>query len=62
MENFAKMIIVCGIVIAALSALLLGYNEQGSASYMLCLIDIIIGFIMFAFGSIYLVIKRFKQK
>lgn len=62
MEPLAKVLVVCGILAAAVSLLLLGYNEQGSASYMLCLMDIIIGFIMFIFGVTYLLILKNKQK
>lgn len=62
MEILAKVLVVCGILTAAISLLLLGYNEQGSASYMLCLMDIIIGFIMFIFGMAYLLILKNKQK
>mgnify|MGYP000149556735 CR=1 FL=1 len=62
METLAKILVVCGILTAAISLLLLGYNEQGSASYMLCLMDIIIGFIMFIFGMTYLLVLKNKQK
>lgn len=62
METLAKVLVVCGILTAALSLLLLGYNEQGGASYMLCLMDIIVGFIMFIFGMTYLLILKNKQK
>ena len=56
METLAKILVVCGILTAAISLLLLGYNEQGSASYMLCLMDIIIGFMT------YLLVLKNKQK
>ena len=62
METLAKILVVCGSLTAAISLLLLGYNEQGSASYMLCLMDIIIGFIMFIFGMTYLLVLKNKQK
>lgn len=62
MKSFAKILIAVGIVIAGLSAMLLGYNTQGSASYQMCIIDVIIGLIMLVFGSLYLWIYRNKQK
>lgn len=62
MKNFAKILIAVGIVIAGLSVILLGYNTPGSASYQMCIIDVIIGLIMLAFGSLYLWIYRNKQK
>lgn len=58
MKNFAKLLIVCGILFVGLSALLLGYNEPASAEYMMCLANIILGFIMFVFGAIYLIVKK----
>ena len=61
METLAKVLAVCGILTAAVSALLLGYNERGGASYILCLMDIVIGFIMFVFGMTYLLILKNKQ-
>lgn len=58
MKNFAKILIACGILFVGLSALLLGYNESASAEYMMCLANIILGFIMFVFGAIYLIVKK----
>lgn len=62
MKNFAKILIAVGIVVAGLSAMLLGYNTPGSASYQMCMIDVVIGFIMLVFGGLYLWTHRNKQE
>jgi ABC-type uncharacterized transport system permease subunit len=58
MKNFAKILIACGILFVGLSALLLGYNEPASAEYLMCLANIVLGFIMFVLGVIYLLVKN----
>ena len=62
MNGLAKLMTAFGGVMALLSALLVGYNAPGSAPYVLCQINIVIGVIMLALGIIYLVVKRNKQK
>lgn len=46
MKNLAIILAACGTVIMALSAILLGYVERSSTEHMMCLADIILGFIM----------------
>ena len=58
MKNFAKILIFCGILFVGLSALLLGYNEPASAEYTMCLANILLGFVMFVFGTVYLIVKK----
>lgn len=62
MANFAKLMTVVGIVMADLSALLLGYLEPGSAEYTLSQIDIFLGILLFAFGLGYLLLKSNRNK
>jgi hypothetical protein len=58
MKNFAKILIFCGILFVGLSALLFGYNEPASAEYTMCLANILLGFVMFVFGTVYLIVKK----
>ena len=46
MKNLAIILAACGSVIMALSAILLGYVERSSTEHMMCLADIILGFII----------------
>lgn len=58
MKNLAIILAACGPVIMALSAILLGYVERSSTEHMMCLADIILGFIMLVIGAVYLIVKR----
>lgn len=58
MKNFAKILMACGVVFVGLSVLLMGYNDPASAEYTMCLANIILGFVMFVFGAVYLIIKN----
>lgn len=58
MKSFAKILAACGIVFVGLSVLMLGYNDPASAEYTMCLMNITLGFVMFVFGTIYLIVKK----
>ena len=54
MRKFAALMIFGGLVITGLSILMLSVNESGSASYVISIIDIVIGIVMIFLGTAFL--------
>lgn len=58
MKNFAVILIACGAAFIALSLILLGYVDRSTTEYTMYLADIVLGFIMSAAGTVYLIVKK----
>lgn len=54
MRKFAALMIFGGLVITGLSILMLSVNESGCASYVISIIDIVIGIVMIFLGTAFL--------